>query len=213
MIFADRHDAGTKLAQRLKKYKNKDLIVLAIPNGGVAVGFEIAKKLDAPFDVIVVRKIQLPWDSEAGFGACSPDGCTILNNEIITYLNLTQDEIKAQEKKTLDKIAKRIKKYRGKKPFPKIFEKTVIVTDDGLASGYTMIVACQFLKKKKPKKLIVAVPCASAEAYGRVKVFADEIISLQIQKEYPFAVANFYTKWYDVPDEEVLRYLSAKQSL
>jgi predicted phosphoribosyltransferase len=126
---------------------------------------------------------------------------------MVSYLGLVKSEIKAQERKTLDRISERVKKYRGQKPFPDISGKTVIITDDGLASGYTMIVACRFLRKKKPEKLIVAVPCASGEAMERVKNEADEVISLAVQKEYPFAVANFYKDWYDVPDEEVVGYL------
>lgn len=207
MVFKDRNDAGRKLVEKLEKYKRKGTVVLAIPNGGVPVGFEIAKTLKASFDVMIVRKIQLPWDTEAGFGACSSEGCTVLNNEMIASLGLTSDEIKNQEKKTLAKIKEREKKYRKGRKFPNIAGKVVVLADDGLASGYTMIVACRALREQKPKKIIIAVPCASKEAYDRVKPEADEIISLNIKSEYPFAVADFYKNWYDVEDEEVLEYL------
>lgn len=207
MIFKNRREAGQRLAKKLEKYKGKNTVVLAIPNGGVPVGFEIAKKLGTRFDVIVVRKIQLPWDTEAGFGACSSKGCVVLNNEMVSTFSLTATEIQNQKKKTIEKIKAREKKYYRGRKFPKIKGKNVILVDDGLASGYTMIVACRVLRKKKPKKIIVAIPCASSEAYDRVRHDTDEIISLNIKTTYPFAVADFYKHWYDVSDEEVLGYL------
>jgi predicted phosphoribosyltransferase len=210
MLFKNRQDAGQKLAEKLKKYKGKNTVILAIPNGGVPVGFEIAKNLDAVFDVMIVRKIQLPWDTEGGFGACSSENCTVLNNEMIVAFGLTPNQIEKQKLKTLEKIKEREEKYRKGRKFPSIVGKVVVLVDDGLASGYTMIVACRTLRNQKPKKIIVAVPCASKEAYERVKPEADEIISLNIKSEYPFAVAEFYKNWYDVGDEEVLKYLRVK---
>jgi putative phosphoribosyl transferase len=136
----------------------------------------------------------------------------VLNNEMITALGLTSDEIKNQKAKTLKKIREREKKYRKERKLQNVAGKIVIVVDDGLASGYTMIVACRTLRKQKPKKIIVAVPCASKEAYERVIPEADEIISLNIKTEYPFAVADFYKNWYDVADKEVLVYLNMFKS-
>lgn len=207
IIFQDREEAGEKLAEKLKKYQKKKVIVLAIPNGGVPVGYKIAKKLNFPLELMIVRKIQLPWDTEAGFGACSINGCIVLNQKMINYLGLTSNEIENQKKKTLKEIACRNKKYRQNKPFPSVKDKIVILVDDGLATGYTMIVGCRFLKKRKPKKIIVAVPCTSKEAFTRIQNEADEVVSLNIKESYPFAVADFYRNWYDVEDEEVIKIL------
>ncbi|GAG74928.1 unnamed protein product, partial [marine sediment metagenome] len=115
--------------------------------------------------------------------------------------------IKQNIQKTMDQIKKRIEKYRGKKPFPELKEKIVILVDDGLASGFTMLASIEFVKKKKPKKIIVAVPTASGSAYQLVKSEIDKLIALDVRYAYPFAVADAYENWYDVSDEEVLKYL------
>ncbi len=203
--FKNRKQAGQKLAQKLKEFKKENLLVLAIPNGGVPVGLEIAKKMKADFDVLIVRKIQLPWNTEAGFGALAPDNSQILNEEMILEFGLSQEIIKLQKQKTLDIIKERLKLYRqGKKDFTDLSDKIVIITDDGLASGYTMMVACMYIRNFQPKKIIVAVPCASKDSYEKVQEFCDQLISLNIKETYPFAVADFYKKWYDLEDEEVV---------
>lgn len=207
VIFKNRQEAGKKLAEKLAKYKGKDVVVLAIPNGGVQVGAEIAKSLDTALDLMIVRKIQFPWDTESGFGACSVFGCVILNEEMIKSLGINTKEIENQKKKTMEKILERQKKYYGKRLFPDLVGKIVILTDDGLATGYTMICACREARLKKAKKIIVAVPCASSEAVLCLKPEADEIVSLNIKSAYPFAVADFYKNWYDVTDEEVMKIL------
>jgi len=210
LIFKDRREAGQKLAKKLKKFKEQKPIILAIPNGGVPVGVEIARELEAPLDVMVVRKIQLPWSTEAGFGACSPDGCFILNQEMVQEFGLEKNVIERQKEKTMLRIIERLKKYRGDKPFPAIKNKTVILVDDGLASGYTMVAACRYLRPKQPKEIVVAVPCASAAAIERVRQEADEVISLAVKSDYPFAVADFYDNWYDLSDDEVIRILKGQ---
>lgn len=208
ILYKDRLDAGKKLTERLRKYKNKDVLVFAIPRGGVPVGYEVAKFLEAPLDVIVARKLHIPWEPEAGFGALAPDGTMVLNEEMVADLGIDEKIIKEVKKEVLEEIRRREKVYRGEKPFPEIKNKTVIVVDDGLASGYTMIAAVKFLRKKEPKKIIVAVPTASESAYHEVKGVADEVITLYTQKGYPYAVASFYKEWYDLSDEEVVKYLS-----
>jgi predicted phosphoribosyltransferase len=204
IIFKDRLEAGKKLAERLKDFSDGKVTVLAIPNGGVPVGLEIAKKLKADFDVLVVRKIQLPWNTEAGFGAIAPDGSEIFNDDMILEYGLNKKEIESQKQKTLQKINERIKSYGAKRTFKELADKTIVITDDGLASGYTMRVACVFIRKFLPQKIIVAVPCASADSYEKLKEFCDEIISLNIKSDYPFAVADFYKNWYDLEDQEVI---------
>ena len=185
----------------------KSIIVLAIPNGGVAVGHEVSKSLNIDFDVIVCRKVQIPWNPEAGYGSVAPDGSCFLNKKLVLALGLSDRIIKQNIKETMNQIKKRIEKYRGKKPFPKLKDKIVILVDDGLASGFTMLASIEFVKKKKPKKIIVAVPTASGSAYQLVKSEIDKLIALDVRYAHPFAVADAYENWYDVSDEEVLKYL------
>lgn len=208
VLYKNRLEAGKKLAKKLKKYKGKDVFVFAIPRGGVPVAYEVAKFLEIPLDVIAVRKIPIPWNPEAGFGAVASDGTLYLNEEMVADLNLDQKTIKKLADEVLEEIKRREEKYRGQKPFPKIKNKTVIVIDDGLASGYTMMAAVNFLKKQKPAKIIVASPTISEGAHNEVKPLVDELISLFIQKDYPYAVASFYEEWYDLTDEEVMNYLA-----
>ncbi len=207
VLYKNRSDAGKKLAEELKEYKGKDVLVFAIPRGGVKVGYEVAKFLEASFDVIVARKLHIPWNPEAGFGALAPDGTIVLNEEMVADLGIDEKVIREIKEEVLEEIKRREKIYRGDKPFPEIKDKVVIVVDDGLASGYTMIAAVKFLKKMGAKKILVAVPTASESAYSEVKKVADEVISLYVQKGYPYAVANFYKEWYDLSDDEVLNYL------
>jgi predicted phosphoribosyltransferase len=185
----------------------KNIIVLAIPNGGVAVGYEVSKSLDIDFDVIVCRKVQIPWNPEAGYGSVAPDGSCFLNKKLVLALGLSDRIIKQNIQKTINQIKERIEKYRGKKPFPELKDKIVILVDDGLASGFTMLASIEFVKKKKPKKIIVAVPTASGSAYQLVKSEIDKLIALDVRYAHPFAVADAYENWYDVTDEEVLEYL------
>lgn len=202
-VFEDRHDAGRKLGQKLIVYKNTDAIILAIPSGGVPVASEIAKSLNLPLDLILVRKIQIPWNPEAGFGAINPDGAVIFNEALLNSLSLTEDEINSQIKKTKDILRKRNELFRGGKPFPEIKNKIIILVDDGLASGYTMLSALRFVKKREPRKIIVAVPTGSLKTVEFILPDVDELICLNIRSGFSFAVADAYRYWYDLMDEEV----------
>lgn len=208
VLYQDRNDAGKKLAEELKEYKGKNVLVFAIPRGGVPVGYEVAKFLETSLDVIVARKLHIPWEPEAGFGALAPDGTMILNEEMVVDFGIDKKTIEEVKDEVLKEIKRREKIYREEKPFSEIKNRTVIIVDDGLASGYTMIAAVKFLRKMKPTKIVVAVPTASENAYNEVKKIADEVISLYVQKGYPYAVASFYQEWHDLTDEEVIKYLS-----
>lgn len=209
-VFKDRYHAGELLAEKLKEYKgNKDAYIFAIPAGGVQVGAIIAKKLNLPLDLAITRKIHIPWNPEAGFGAISWDGTIILNKEIIPYLKLTKKEINQciiEEKKI---IKKRIKLFRGNKPFPNIENKIVIIVDDGLASGFSMLATIKSIKKMKPKEIIVAIPTASLKAINLIKPYVNKIICLNIRSGLFFAVADAYKEWYDLEDEDVIKILNS----
>lgn len=206
-VFKDRSDAGRFLSQKLLKYKGSDSIILSIPSGGVPIAFEIMQALSLPIDLIIVRKIQIPNNPEAGFGAMSPNGEVILNKSLLNQIGLTKEEITTQIRKTEDVIKKRGHVFRGDKPFPSMENKNVFIVDDGLASGYTMLAAINFIKRKSPVKIIVAVPTASKKTVDSILPEVDELVCLNIRSGYPFAVADAYEDWYDLTDEEVLEIL------
>jgi predicted phosphoribosyltransferase len=208
-VFNDRYHAGELLVEKLKEYKNKDAYIFAIPAGGVQVGVIIAKKLNLPLDLAITRKLHIPCNKEAGFGAISWDGKIILNKEIIPYLKLTKEEIKQciiEEKKIIEK---RMKLFRGNKPFPNIENKIVIIVDDGLASGFSMLVTIKSIKKMKPGEIVIAIPTASLKAINLIKPYVDKIICLNIRSDLFFAVADAYKEWYDLEDEDVIKILNS----
>jgi Predicted phosphoribosyltransferases len=206
MIFRDRSDAGKRLAERLRVFRDQNPLVLAIPRGGVPVGCEISKSLHAPFDLIIPRKLPIPYNTEAGFGAVTPDGTVVLNEPLVKQLGLSKAEIDSIVMVVLDEVQRRVKAYR---PGPAIDQKgkAVIITDDGLASGYTMIAAVRDVKKKGAGKVIVAVPCSPRSSVERLEQEADEVISLEVQEYGSFAVASYYEEFPDLSDGEVLAML------
>jgi len=206
MMFRDRREAGQKLAERLEAYRSQNPLVLAIPRGGVPIGCELSKALHAPFDLIIPRKLPIPYNPEAGFGAVTPEGTIVLNEEMVRDIGLSKADIDNIIMTVLDEVQRRVKVYRAGPPLdPR--GKTVIITDDGLASGYTMIAAVRDVKKKSPKKVIVAVPCSPRSSVERLEDEADEVISLSIQEYGPFAVASYYDSFPDLSDGEVLAML------
>jgi len=209
-LFRDRDDAGRKLGEKLAQVRLEDVLVLAIPCGGVPVAVQIANRLGAQLDLIVVRKLQIPWNPEAGFGALAPDGTVLLNPELTPHLHLTDAEIWEVEKRTMVEIERRTQRFRGTQPAPRLADRAVVLVDDGLASGYTMLAAAQSVRKAGPRHLVVAVPVASAGAARLVKPACDRFIALHVSAALPFAVASFYERWRDLTDDEVLRYLQAR---
>jgi len=212
-VFRDRFQAGKLLADKLQDYAGKgNVIVLAVPAGGVPVGYTVAEELAVPMDVLIVRKIQIPWNTEAGFGAITWDGITVLNEPLVEQLDLKKKEVEESIQKTRRNIQERLRKFRGNKPMPQFKNKIVILVDDGLASGFTMLAAARSIKKNAPEKLIVAVPTASLGAIELLVPEVDEIVCLNIRSGSSFAVAEAYENWYDLTDEEVLKILKEKNS-
>jgi len=206
-VFKDRKEAGWLLAQKLSGYKDVNGIVLGIPSGGVPVAAEIAKVLGLSLDVIIVRKIQLPDNPEAGFGAVGPDGEVSLNTNLISQLHLTKEEVERQIQITVDTIKRRNELFRKGRPFPLLKHKVVIIVDDGLASGYTMFSAIGFIKRHKPEKVVVAVPTAPKGTVDLILPQVDELVCLNVRSGFTFAVADAYENWYDLEDEEVISIL------
>lgn len=208
-VFRDRYHAGKLLAEKLKDFviSFQDPVVLAIPSGGVPVGFTIAKELKIPLDLVVVRKIPIPYDPEAGFGSISRDGEVLINTDLVNRLNLTEDEIRAAISTVKYQLDERMKKFRGKRPFPELKERTVVIVDDGLASGYTMLSSIRSIKKYSPAEIIVAVPTASGNAVYLVTPEIDRLFCLNIRTSMVFAVADAYQEWHDLTEQEVLAIL------
>lgn len=202
-IFRDREHAGLILSQMLASYKETDAIIFGIPAGGVPVAAPIAQKLKLDLDVAVVSKITLPWNTEAGYGAVAFDGTVQLNKGMISRMGLTDDDIKRGTEKASLKIERRFKKFRGGKPFQDLKNRPAVLVDDGIASGFTMLVAVEALKKAGAGKIIVAVPTAHLDALEKVVPMVDEVYCANVRGGWGFAVAEAYHNWYDVDDEEV----------
>jgi predicted phosphoribosyltransferase len=213
-VFHDRLHAGRLLSEKLREYTNKGkVILLALSAGGVPVGYAVAKELGVTLGVMVVRKIQIPWNTEAGFGALTWDGEAVLNEPLVERLGLTDEEIEESISKTKRIIQQRTRKFMRDKPMPNLNGKIVILVDDGLASGFTMLAAARSAKKGNPEKIIVAVPTASMGAIRLLAPEVDEIVCLNIRTGWSFAVADAYKNWYDLTDEEVTRILEMAEKL
>jgi len=210
LVFRDRLHAGRLLANQLREHADKEnVVLLALPAGGVPVGYVVAKELAVAMDVMIVRKIQIPWNTEAGFGAITWDGETVLNKPLIRQLGLAKVEIGESISQTRKIIEERLRKFRKGKPMPDMKDKVVILVDDGVASGFTMLAAARSARKRKPQKIIIAVPTASMGAIDLLAPEVDEIVCLNIRSGPVFAVADAYEKWYDISDEEVIKILES----
>ena len=206
-VFNDRSHAGELLAKLLKEYQGRtDVIILAIPAGGVPVALQVSKKLGAPLDLAVTRKLHVPWNREAGFGAVSWDGSVIVNKPLVDSLGLSNEEINRCVEEEKQIIYSRLKKFRGTVPFPVLEGKVVIVVDDGLASGFSMLATVKTLRNKT-RWVVVAVPTAPVSAINLLKPYVDQIVCLNIRSEPFFAVAEAYKDWYDLDDEDVMHLL------
>ena len=209
-VFEDRMESGRRLSEKLVKYKGSDSIVLAIPAGGVPVAAEIATALNLPADLLIVRKIQLPDNTEAGFGAMGPEGEFVLNEPLVHYLGLREDDIVTQKLKTRDVINWREQVFRDGRPYQDMNNKNAIIVDDGLASGYTLLAAIGFIRRKGAKKIIAVVPTASRKTVEFILPQVDELVCLNVRAGFFFAVADAYRNWYDLEDDEVISLINRK---
>ncbi|MGB7967999.1 MAG: phosphoribosyltransferase family protein [Methanobacterium sp.] len=206
-VFLNREHAGKVLSDMLLSFKNSDTTVFGIPAGGVPVAVPIASNLGLDLDVAVVSKITLPWNSESGYGAVAFDGTVKLNSEVVSQIGLTEDEIKKGIENVTNKVKRRFKEFRGIKPFPFTKDRNVILVDDGIASGFTMIVAIEALKNTGANKIIVAVPTAHLKSLKLITPKVDTIFCANIRGGWGFAVADAYKNWCDVEEDEVISIL------
>ena len=208
--FRNRTDAGRQLAEKLAAYANRpDVLVLALPRGGVPVAFELARAFGAPLDVFLVRKLGVPGYEELAMGAVATGGVRVLNDEIVRGLGISEHEIDAVVARELRELSRRDRLYRGDRPPSDVAGRTVILVDDGLATGATMRAAVQALRQQQPARIVAAVPTASPDTCQVLKAEADDVICA-ITPEPFFAVGHWYDDFTQTTDDEV-RELLARQ--
>lgn len=206
-MFRDRADAGAELAKKLIGYKGSaDAIVLGLPRGGAVTGYEIARALGIPLDVLIVRKIGFPGEPELAVGAVAETGKTVLNNSIISASGVPESYIRDEVGRQKEEIARRVKLYRGGKGVAGLEGKTVILVDDGVATGATMKAAIATLKEENLKRLVVALPVAPPDTAAELRRMADEFICLHTPEGF-MAVGSYYADFRQTTDEEVVEIL------
>lgn len=207
MIFRDRTDAGIMLAEILEKYKGEDVVVFALPRGGVVLGVEIANRLSAPLDLIITKKIGHPANDEYAICAIAEDGEPVCNSAEIENVDPTW--FAAETERVRREIKRRRETYVGNIPLHPVKGKTVIIVDDGIATGLTMIAAIAEIKKRQPKRLIVAIPVTPYSTAKKLKTMVDELVSLEIDVNYMGAVSAYYRSFRQLEDSEVISLLKS----
>jgi predicted phosphoribosyltransferase len=204
-VFRNREEGGEALGKSLRGFPGlENPLVCPIPAGGIPVGIPVSRALGCPLRPLIVRKVQIPWNPEAGFGAVAWNGEVFLNEDLMGRLGLTEEEVEAAIRKARGNIRERLLRFGSGIPFPDPRDHSCIIVDDGLASGYTMTAAAQALKSDKPRRVVVAVPTGSLAAVERIAHLVGEVICLNVRSGYSFAVADAYEEWYDLSEEEAL---------
>jgi predicted phosphoribosyltransferase len=210
--FPDRAAAGRALAERLVTYANRrDVVVLALPRGGVPVGLEVARAIAAPLDVFLVRKLGAPGRAELAIGAIAPDGVRVLSAELIQELGIPPalvEQIAARER---DELARRERLYRGDRPMPSLRGQVAILVDDGLATGSTMEAAVLAVRQYEPARIVVAVPVGAEETCARLAAVADEVVCVSSPEPF-YAVGLWYERFEQITDEQVVAMLASRSS-
>jgi putative phosphoribosyl transferase len=212
MRFRDRTEAGKQLAEKLLEYRDQpDVLVLALPRGGVPVAFEVAQVLHAPLDVFIVRKLGVPGQEELAFGAIATGGVRVLNQTIIKRFQITPEEVEAVTTVEQDELKRRQRLYRGDRPLPEMRDYTIILVDDGLATGATMHAAVVAIRQQEPARLIVGVPISSPETCAAFQDEVDDIICAVTPEPF-YAVGLWYEDFPQVTDAEVHNLLAETYS-
>ncbi|PKM47395.1 MAG: phosphoribosyltransferase [Firmicutes bacterium HGW-Firmicutes-8] len=207
MFFENRKDAGEKLSRVLQKYKNEDTVILGIPRGGVVLAAEVAKNLGTPFDVIIPRKIGAPHNPEVAIGAVTQDGTVIKDEAMVQLLGISDNQIEILANKVAGEISRRVNAYRGGRPGLELAGKTVIVVDDGIATGFTVQAALKSVRNMDPRRLVLAVPVMPADTVRLLRDKVDELVYLHAPELF-YAVGQFYMEFDQVSDQEVIELLS-----
>jgi predicted phosphoribosyltransferase len=206
-IFRNRVEAGVALGERVRALGlDEGAVVLALPRGGVPVAREVAVALGAPLDVLVVRKIGAPFNPELALGAIAFGGVTVYNEQLLAELGLEEAELDGVRRRELAELSRRERAYRGERPMPDLAGKTVVVVDDGMATGATMHAAVTATRALHPKRIVVAVPTSARDSVARLVAIADRVVALETPEPY-FGVGAWYEEFRQVTDEEVVRCL------
>jgi putative phosphoribosyl transferase len=212
-LFKDRVDAGKKLAKELSKYANhSDVLILALPRGGVPVAFEVAKELNVRMDVFIVRKLGVPGNEELAMGAISSDNIRVLNEDVVRSFQIPERIINMVSENELKELERRERAYRGDRPKPEISGSTVILIDDGLATGATMRAAAAAIKTKNPAKIVVAVPTGARDTCELFGKEVDEVICVATPEPF-YGVGAWYGNFSQTTDEEVCELLDKARAL
>ncbi len=207
MSFADRVDAGRCLAARLEHLRGQPVVVLGLPRGGVPVAYEVARALDAPLDVIVVRKLGVPFQPELGMGAIGEDGVRIINDEIVGMARISESDLAAVEARERAELERRARRFRGDRPRIPLTGRTAVIVDDGIATGSTARAACQVARAEGAARVVLATPVAPAGWAARIGQDADECIALDTPEPF-WAIGQFYADFSQTSDDEVVECLA-----
>ncbi len=206
-IFEDRRDAGRRLAAELEEYRGTDALILALPRGGVVTGYEVSAALGLPLEVFISRKIGAPGNPELAIGAISEAGGEWIDQEAIELLGVSQEYIREETERQRREIERRIRMYRQGRPLPPVAGRTVIVVDDGIATGYTMLAALRGLRQAHPAILVAAVPVAPEESLWKVSRESDRVVCLATPEPF-YAVGFHYVGFEQLSDDDVVTYLN-----
>jgi putative phosphoribosyl transferase len=203
-LFKDRHDAGQRLAEKLVHYKEaKDTIVIALPRGGVVVGYEVSLALRLPLDVFVTRKLGMPLNPELAMGALAETGYRHMNMDVIRHYRVSQEEVDAEIRRQRGEIDRRIQRYRGSRALPSLKGTTIILVDDGIATGATFYASLGAILKEETTRIVAAVPVAPPQVVTELKELVAELVILHAS-EWFFGIGQFYERFAQVEDEEVI---------
>jgi putative phosphoribosyl transferase len=215
MLFADRHEAGRRLGaelmRRLPQLHDGDPLVLAIPRGGVPVGYEVARHLDAALDLFIARKLGAPGHEELGIGAVAPGGTRFLDTDAIRALGVTEEYIEEVTRKELAELERRLRRFRGDRPPPRIAGRPVVLVDDGLATGVTALASLAAIRLEQPRRLVFAAPVCSVEGAETVARQADDVVCVATPDRF-FGVGAWYHDFTQTSDDEVMDLLRQREA-
>jgi predicted phosphoribosyltransferase len=200
--FKDRQEAGKELARALEEFKGKNVVVMGMPRGGVVVAREVAEALDAPLDIVVTRKIGAPGEPEFALGAVTQEGDVIVDSRAAESVGATAEYLQEEARRKKLEVKERMRSLRGDMPYPNLEGKTVIIVDDGMATGNSMRAAVQSIRMRDPKEVVVAVPVAPREAVAELSREGTKVVCLE-QPRFFFAIGEFYKDFEQVEDSEV----------
>ncbi len=209
-LYKDRREGAARLAREFRGIHLSDPIILAIPRGGVVTGFVLATEIDAELDIVVSRKLGSPGQPELAMGAVMHDGTVFMNEEVASYVGASRGYVEEETERQIDEARRRLQVYRGDRPYPRLQDRSVIIVDDGVATGATMITAIRWVKRQGAKEVIAATPVAPIETFVRLKKEADRVICPELPEPF-FAIGQFYEEFPATADEEVVELLRERR--